>query len=66
MEGESCVEYCFRNKIAFIPPNMCSVRLRHNLATFNKYPFMAFQLKEKKVEHACSTFKSCLLNYKEP
>lgn len=48
MERESRVEHCFRNKIAFIPPNMCSVRLRHNLTRFNKSPFVAFRLKQKK------------------
>lgn len=46
--AESCVEQCFRNKIAFIPPNMCSVRLRHNLTMFNKSPFVAFRLRQEK------------------
>lgn len=48
IERESRAEHCFRNKIAFIPPNMCSARLRHNLTTFNKSPFVALRLRQEK------------------
>lgn len=37
----------FWNKIGFIPPNMCSVRLRRNLTMFNKSLFVACWLTQK-------------------
>lgn len=44
---ERAVDSCFWNKIGFIPPNMCSARLRRNLTTFNKSLFVAWQLTQK-------------------
>ncbi len=44
---ERAVDYRFWNKIGFIPPNMCSARLRRNLTTFNKSLFVAWRLTQK-------------------
>lgn len=44
---ERAVDSRFWTKIGFIPPNMCSARLRRNLTTFNKSLFVAWRLTQK-------------------
>jgi hypothetical protein len=50
-------------EIAFIPPNMCWARLRHNRTAFNKSPVVDRRLRQEQEE--LLHFKSCILNYKE-